>query len=396
MRRFPIPIALMLVVAVLAGPAAAEVTPADLEDAKAELRRVGSDLSGAAAEYEEAFHSEEELQSELDALLLTIANQERQLASAREDGRAVVIELYKAGGAAAFAEFLTAESFEDIPAQLAYLDVVTQSEQSVLNHLASVERSYRQQQDQLDAAVAEQGRVRSELESLQQSIVAELDRANAEYQVIYAEWEAQEEARRRREAEAARIAAAEAAAAAAAAKAAAEAAAAAVAATSTTTVPSAEEDTTTTTTTTGDDTTTTTTVPPATSSGRTCPVNGATTFTDSYGAPRPGGRSHKGVDMMASRGTPVVAIEAGTLTRKSSSSAGGISLYMKGDSGDTYYYAHLDGYASGVTGGMALTVGQLIGYVGSTGNASYSAPHLHFEHQNGNVNPYPLVKGLCG
>ena len=160
--------------------------------------------------------------------------------------------------------------------------------------------------------------------------------------------------------------------------------------------------TTTTTTTTAPPTTTTTTTTTTTAApppSKVCPVDGAVSFVDSWGAPRSGGRTHKGVDMMAARGTPLVAIESGSILRLSNSSLGGISLYLKGNSGDVYYYAHMDSYASGMAKGVAVTVGQTIGTVGSTGNASYSAPHLHFElHPGGGgaVNPYPLVHSLCG
>jgi murein DD-endopeptidase MepM/ murein hydrolase activator NlpD len=103
--------------------------------------------------------------------------------------------------------------------------------------------------------------------------------------------------------------------------------------------------------------------------------------------------------MMAARGAPIVAIESGTITRTSSSSLGGISIYLTGASGNRYYYAHLDALAEAVRGGMAVSVGDLIGYNGSSGNASYAAPHLHFQYAPPGsdwVNPYPLVKALCG
>jgi len=128
-----------------------------------------------------------------------------------------------------------------------------------------------------------------------------------------------------------------------------------------------------------------------------CPVNGAVAFTDTYGAPRSGGRSHQGVDMIAAKGTPVVAIEGGVLDL-GSSSLGGITIWLNGNSGDEYYYAHLDGYASGVFDGMSVSVGELIGYVGNTGNAIYTVSHLHFEFHPGGggaVNPTPLVASLC-
>lgn len=130
-----------------------------------------------------------------------------------------------------------------------------------------------------------------------------------------------------------------------------------------------------------------------------CPVDGATSFTDTWGAPRSGGRTHEGVDMIASRGTRLVAIEAGTVFRAYSGGLGGVVVWLRGDSGDEYYYAHLDGWAPGLSVGDDLAVGELLGYVGNTGNARYTIPHLHFEHHPGGgsaINPYPLVKGLCG
>jgi murein DD-endopeptidase MepM/ murein hydrolase activator NlpD len=129
-----------------------------------------------------------------------------------------------------------------------------------------------------------------------------------------------------------------------------------------------------------------------------CPVNGAVAFTDTWGYPRSGGRTHKGVDMIAARGTPVVAIEAGTVKRLRNGGLGGITVTFTGASGDEYYYAHLDAWADGLSVGQSLEVGGLLGYVGNTGNAQYTIPHLHFEHHPGGgsaINPYPLVAALC-
>jgi len=145
--------------------------------------------------------------------------------------------------------------------------------------------------------------------------------------------------------------------------------------------------------------TTTTTMLPAVPAGQVCPVAGAVSFTDSWGDPRSGGRTHQGVDMMAALGTPAVAVESGMIRQMSFSTLGGITLWLQGINGDDFYYAHLDGYASGLAAGQSVVVGQVIGFVGSSGNAPDWLPHLHFElHPGGGTaaNPYPLVKTLCG
>ena len=102
--------------------------------------------------------------------------------------------------------------------------------------------------------------------------------------------------------------------------------------------------------------------------------------------------------MIAARGTPLVAIESGTIKRMGNGGLGGITITMTGVSGHEYYYAHLDAWAAGLSVGQSVIVGELIGYVGNTGNAQYTIPHLHFEyHPDGGaaVNPYPLVVGQC-
>jgi peptidoglycan LD-endopeptidase LytH len=128
-----------------------------------------------------------------------------------------------------------------------------------------------------------------------------------------------------------------------------------------------------------------------------CPVSKPYSFIDSWGAARSGGRSHKGTDIMNPMMNKVHAIVDGVVSRQSTSSLGGISLYLQGDDGNEYYYAHLASYAS-VTG-QRVKAGELIGYNGATGNAAWSGPHVHFEvHPGGGspINPYPYVKAACG
>ena len=128
--------------------------------------------------------------------------------------------------------------------------------------------------------------------------------------------------------------------------------------------------------------------------GWMCPVQGPRAFTNDWGQPRSGGRRHQGTDILAPRGTPVVAVVGGSV-RGHNSSLGGISFYLSGDDGHVYFGTHLDSLA-GVSGHVRQ--GTVIGYVGNTGNARGGPTHLHFEiHPGGGrpVNPYPTLAQHC-
>ena len=112
--------------------------------------------------------------------------------------------------------------------------------------------------------------------------------------------------------------------------------------------------------------------------GLICPVAGPVSFTDDWGAPRSGGRTHKGNDLFARHGTPLVAIESGVITKASDADVGlgGITLWLTGDSGTKYYYAH--NALNAVRLGERVQAGQIVAYVGNTGNAATTPPHVHF------------------
>jgi murein DD-endopeptidase MepM/ murein hydrolase activator NlpD len=129
---------------------------------------------------------------------------------------------------------------------------------------------------------------------------------------------------------------------------------------------------------------------------------GAAQLTDTFDDSRDGTRRHDALDIMAPRGTPVLAASDGKLVKLFTSVRGGLTLYEFDPTGTwAYYYAHLDRYAPGIVEGQMLKRGQVIGYVGSTGDASEDAPHLHFavtvlgpEKQwwkGTPINPYPLL-----
>lgn len=124
---------------------------------------------------------------------------------------------------------------------------------------------------------------------------------------------------------------------------------------------------------------------------------------DTFADSRALGRPHEAIDIMAPKGTPVHAVEDGTIAKLFRSAAGGLTIYQFDPSGTfCYYYAHLDSYASGLREGQPVRRDQVIGYVGSTGNASDRAPHLHFAiyrldsdrrwWKGEAINPYPVLK----
>jgi murein DD-endopeptidase MepM/ murein hydrolase activator NlpD len=115
---------------------------------------------------------------------------------------------------------------------------------------------------------------------------------------------------------------------------------------------------------------------------------------DSWGAPRDGGsRPHRGIDIFAARGTPVIAVTEGIISYIGDQPKGGHCLWLTTESGTSFYYAHLERWAPGLYEGMEVRRGDVLGYVGNTGNALTTPPHLHFGvNQNDEmINPYPIL-----
>ena len=446
-------IALILILMVgLAAPVLAadegEVTQDDLEAARLRNREISASLEATDIRYEAAIADEIQIRESLHGLATRVTETEQRLAILRLAAEDVVRESYMtAGSDGAVTTVFGSTSFTDIPVRATYLQAAHDQDLRVIDEMLAVEGEYRSQVEDLDDALELQRDLVVEIESLATRLLSELDAANAEYRKLETTWQEQEEERKQREAEERRLLEleaerkrTEAEAVAAAAQAAASSTTTTVArpaevvadtttttagpaptttagpapattagpapatappestTTTTTTAVSAESSDAATTTTTEPASTTTTTVPVPASASRVCPVNGASSFSDTWGAPRSGGRIHKGVDMSASRGTPVAAIESGRIYRLSTSSLGGISLYLLGNSGDMYYYAHLDAWAEGLAGGEKVAAGDPVGVVGTTGNSPSWAPHLHFGWQPGGgdwANPYPMVNSLC-
>lgn len=101
---------------------------------------------------------------------------------------------------------------------------------------------------------------------------------------------------------------------------------------------------------------------------------------DHFTAGRSGGRRHNAVDLLVPRGTPVLSADAGLVTRVATNTLGGLTVWAADPTGRfAYYYAHLDGWTPGLAAGQRVERGTVLGWVGTTGNAPATAPHLHFQ-----------------
>ncbi|MDE0375753.1 MAG: M23 family metallopeptidase, partial [bacterium] len=340
------------------------------------------------------------------------------------------VDLYMSGAAVNdLAALMISASLADIDIRTEYLDDAREQDQVLFNALEVLTRQLNEAAEVLRVSRAEQQELLDRLEEvsvglserlaagqeaylrLEERRAEEIAQAEAEARAraqaeaeALAQAEAEAEARAQAEAEARAQAEAEAEA---------ERQATSTTSSTTTTVAVTTAPTTTepTTTTTEIAVTDTTLAPPTTvpadgpvtddppSGAMACPVDGFHSFTDTWGAPRSGGRTHEGVDMLADRGTPVVAVEDGRIHRLSNTTRGGIAVWLDGLGGDRYYYAHLDAWAPGLAVGQMVSRGEPLGTVGTTGNAPAHIPHLHWEFhpdRGGAVNPTPLARELCG
>ena len=427
-----------LVVIVIAAPAIAQVTDEAVDSARAEVNEIVSESQDLGEAVQEAWSRQYELEYEISQLKVSIDFAQIQLTETEQRLEEVAVELYMGSTSVASLAVLFNATGDDYEAGLEYLREVSGVDDDVINQLRVFRRELDRQSERFTEASAEQVIVTAELEELAIKLQDELVAAQSVYDDLVEQQRIEEEERLRKEeeerlrkqeeerlrkqeeerlrkqeeerlrkqeeerlrkqeeerqrlAEEARRRAEE----------------AARQATSTTSTTSAAPSTTipTTTTSGGDISLTTTTVPPTTttttqpaSSNGACPVAGAVSFTDSWGDPRSGGRTHQGVDLIAARGTPLVAVFSGTIKRISTSSLGGKSLWFRASNGDEFYYAHLDGFGA-ISVGQSVAEGYVVGYNGSSGNAPEWLPHLHFEFHPGGgvaVNPYPLVKSICG
>jgi murein DD-endopeptidase MepM/ murein hydrolase activator NlpD len=246
-----------------------------------------------------------------------------------------VAAAFMSGGSRSIGALLTSDSIEDAADRLQYTQSVVQGDADLATEVEVTTEELRRQEIQLRRAARQEAQAAADLESQRSQIAAKVEQLNNVVQELEAELEAADER--------------------------ALSLGGSVSITGTGAI-------------------------------QTCPVAGPNSFVDSFGWPRPGGRTHQGIDLIAAYGTPVVAVAPGN-ARGASNTLGGNAVVVEHDSGGDYtYYAHLSQF--GASG--HVSAGTVIGYVGSTGDTSVN--HLHFEyHPNGGaaVNPYSALVAVC-
>jgi murein DD-endopeptidase MepM/ murein hydrolase activator NlpD len=376
--RILVPVLVLGLLALVPVTASAQ-TKTDVENAKTAEDQAFASLIAVDQKLEDELYELEDIDGQIYNLEWRISKLETALSEyssnvdlLEDRAKLIVYEAYTSGGRNMVTSAFSANDIQDLITTQALLDAATTRDLSQLDQLAAVGRQMDRLNEDLGIKEAEVQELRSEQETLIGHL--EEDRAAAD--------KLHEEAKRKYadtyekyKAEQARIAAEKAAAAARAAAAAAAKAAAASSRSSSGSSGAAAG-------------------VPAATTGVNCPLPNGSSFIDTWGYARSHGRSHKGTDMIASRGSVVVAMRAGTV-RMNWHSLGGRQVYVNSTDGITYYYAHLSGYAGGLSTGQRVSQGQVIGYVGSTGNATTNVLHLGMIVGGRYVNPYPTVRRAC-
>jgi murein DD-endopeptidase MepM/ murein hydrolase activator NlpD len=329
--------ATLLIIPALTQPVRAQTTEEKLEAAKRRYDDVLAKATIATAAYEKARGEYIETQEEIDRTQQAISDARHRLRRLRGHLDERAREAYLMGPTSSLELLLTAESFTEFSDRMVFLDRLAEDDADLVTKVSVTSEILHRLETDLDRQAEEQARALSAAKAHLADVYNLLDKAEALKKEL-----ADQLAAERRAAELVEVA----------------------------------------------------TGSPVIQGQalQACPVPGSS-FVDSWGAPRSGGRTHQGTDMMAPYGTPVYAAQSGTVSH-SSSDLGGIQAYVHGDGGDTTFYAHLQGYAGS---GGHVAAGSLIGYVGDTGNAS-GTPHLHFEYHPGGggaVNPYPYLLAVC-
>jgi len=345
-----------LLAVALVMPTSSPAANSRISQLQAELNKINDEFKRAGAAYDKAFWALDETEAEIERTSARIAENEARLDEAQAQLEGRMASWYRSDDLGLMGFLLGAETFDDFVTRMEFVSRVAKADSSTIDAVESLLTELRDDRERLEIEQAERvknlERFKAERDALQKKLSAK----KAEYERV--QRELAEAARREEAARQARQAAA----------------------------------------------TRTPVVTPSRAgsvsavagpNGMVFPVAGPNYYSDTWGASRAGGRrSHKGTDIMAATGTPVVATLSGTVSAGNGSTSG-LYLRLRADNGWTFYYMHLNSIS--VSSGR-VTAGQVIGTVGYTGNASASAPHLHFEiHPSGSaVNPYPYLRQMQG
>jgi murein DD-endopeptidase MepM/ murein hydrolase activator NlpD len=332
-------LALLLGAAALSAPVWAD-TASELDAAKDRLEAARAALTQVTQQWQE---SEAELARARDAVndaVSRIDQLEGQLATIRKSLNDRVAAAFMAGGAPSIGALLTADSIEEAADRLQYTQSVVQNDADLATEVGVTVEELRRQESRLRRAAKVQARAAADIEAQRDRIDERVQQLNDVVQELQAEFEAAQQRELGLQ----------------------------PGGSGGTGAPSVSIT--------------------GTGAIQTCPVAGPTSFVDSFGDPRPGGRSHEGIDLIAAYGTPVVAVAPGSA--RPAGSIGGLGVVVQHGSGDWTFYAHLSSYGS--LG--SVSAGTVIGYVGPENGVN----HLHFEyHPNGGaaVNPYAALLAVC-
>jgi peptidoglycan LD-endopeptidase LytH len=337
---------LILTLALLLGAAAISAAPV-WADTESELEAAKDRLDSARAALTQVTQQWQETEAELarardavDDAASRIDQLEDQLATIRKSLNDRVAAAFMAGGAPSIGALLTADSIEEAADRLQYTQSVVQNDADLATEVGVTVEELRRQQTRLRRAARVQARAAAAIEAQRDRIDERVQELNDVVQELQAKFDAAQQRALGLQGGGS-----------------------------------------------GGGASPTVSIT-GTGAIQTCPVAGPTSFVDSFGDPRPGGRSHEGIDLIAAYGTPVVAVAPGSA--RPAGSIGGLGVVVQHGSGDWTFYAHLSSYGS--LG--SVSAGTVIGYVGPENGVN----HLHFEyHPNGGaaVNPYAALLAVC-
>jgi murein DD-endopeptidase MepM/ murein hydrolase activator NlpD len=332
-------------------PTQAPAASSKVEQLQTELNKINDEFKKAGAEYDKAFWALDETEAEIEKTTARIAENELALDEAQIQLQGRMSSWYRSDDLGLMGFLLGADDFEDFITRMDYASRIATADASAIEQVQGLLTQLREDRESLEIEQQQRAENVDRFKAERDALQKKLSNKKSEYERVQRELAAAAAARQRAQAASSQAAI----------------------------VPSRSGVT-----------------AVAGPNGMVFPVAGPNYYSDTWGASRDGGRrSHQGTDIMAATGTPVVATLSGTVSQGGGSKSG-LYLTVTADNGWKFYYMHLNSIS---VGSGRVTAGQVIGTVGYSGNASASAPHLHYEIHipgRGAVNPYPYLRQMQG